>query len=76
MTATPVAVTNTPVVVTTSPKTELQKVSPWMTNIGRRFGQVKDLEKRMDIMEGLDPLMDGILQKMNEVTDHSNIIKM
>ncbi len=24
-------------------------------------------------MEGLDPLMDGILDKMNEVTDHSNI---
>ena len=47
-----------------------------MENIERRFGQVKDLEKRMDIMEGLDPLMDGIISKMNEVTDHSNIIKM
>lgn len=27
-------------------------------------------------MEGLDPLMDGIIEKMNEVTDHSNIVKM
>lgn len=24
-------------------------------------------------MQGLDPLMDGILEKMNEVTDHSRL---
>lgn len=54
----------------------LQKASPWMEKIQGRFGQVKDLEKRLDIMEGLDPLMDGIIEKMNEVTDHSNIVKM
>jgi hypothetical protein len=32
---------------------------------------VKDLEERLEIMQNLDPLMDGIIGKMKEVTDHS-----
>ena len=55
---------------------EFKHVSPWLEKIENRFGQVKELEKRLDIMEGLDPLMDGILEKMNEVTDHSKIVEM
>lgn len=27
-------------------------------------------------MQGLDPLMGGILEKMNEVTDHSNLLRL
>jgi len=34
---------------------------------------VQSLEKRLDIMQGLDPVMDGILQRMMEVTDNSNL---
>lgn len=34
---------------------------------------VQSLEKRLDIMQGLDPVMDGILEKMQEVTDNSNL---
>jgi hypothetical protein len=37
---------------------------------------VQSLEKRLDIMQGLDPLMDGIIEKMNQVTDHSNLRQM
>lgn len=52
------------------------EVSKWMGNIAGKVTVVKDLEKRLDIMQGLDPLMDGILEKMNEVTDHSNLRKI
>jgi hypothetical protein len=27
-------------------------------------------------MQGLDPLMGGILEKMNQVTDHSEIMRL
>jgi hypothetical protein len=37
---------------------------------------VRSLEKRLNIMQGLDPVMDGILQKMAEVTDNSKLKKL
>lgn len=55
---------------------EITKVSPVLKDIAGKIGVVKDLEKRLDIMQGLDPLMDGILQKMNMVTDNSNLRKI
>ena len=42
-----------------------------MKHIQDKVTAVKDLEERLEIMENLDPLMDGILGKMQEVTDHS-----
>jgi hypothetical protein len=37
---------------------------------------VQNLEKKLDIMQGLDPLMDGIIERMNQVTDHSEVRKL
>ena len=52
---------------------EIDKVSPYVQNIASKVGVIKDLESRLSIMQGLDPLMDGILDKMSQVTDHSNL---
>ena len=52
---------------------ELQGISNWVSNVAGKVPLVQSLEKRLDIMQGLDPLMDGIIEKMNQVTDHSNL---
>jgi len=44
---------------------ELQGISNWVQNVAGKVPLVQSLEKRLDIMQGLDPLMDGIIEKMN-----------
>ena len=44
---------------------KLKEVTKYVENISGKVGVVHDLEKRLDIMQNLDPLMDGILQKMS-----------
>jgi len=44
---------------------QLKEISKYVSNISGKVGVVQDLEKRLDIMQGLDPLMGGILEKMN-----------
>jgi hypothetical protein len=41
--------------------------------VAEKVPLVQSLEKRLDIMQGLDPLMDGIIEKMSQVTDHTNL---
>lgn len=53
-----------------------EKMSPYVQDVASKVGVVKDLENRLEIMQGLDPLMDGILDKMAQVTDHSNLRKI
>jgi len=53
--------------------TEVKGISNWVANVAQKVPLVQSLEKRLDIMQGLDPLMDGIIEKMNQVTDHSNL---
>ena len=52
---------------------DLKQISPFVQKIAGKIGVVQDLEKRLDIMQNLDPLMSGILDKMKEVTDSSNL---
>ena len=52
---------------------QVENVSKWVTDIRHKVPIVQNLEKRLNIMQGLDPVMDGILSKMQEVTDNSNL---
>jgi hypothetical protein len=36
-------------------------MSPYVQDVASKVGVVKDLENRLEIMQDLDPLMDGIL---------------
>jgi len=51
-------------------------VSKYVNNIFDKVPVIRNLERRLDIMKGLDPLMDGILQKMAEVTDNTNLKRL
>ena len=51
-------------------------MASYVKNIFGKVPVIRNLEKRLDIMKGLDPLMDGILQKMAEVTDNTNLKKL
>jgi hypothetical protein len=53
--------------------TKVNDVTKWMTTISAKVPVVQGLQKRLDIMQGLDPIMDGILDKMKEVTDNTNL---
>jgi hypothetical protein len=44
-----------------------------MSTISAKVPVVQGLQKRLDIMQGLDPIMDGILDKMKDVTDNTNL---
>ena len=52
---------------------KVKEISGWMTTISSKVPVVLGLQKRLDIMQGLDPIMDGILDKMNDVVDNSNL---
>jgi hypothetical protein len=52
---------------------QVQNVSQWVTDIRTKVPIVQNLEKRLNIMQGLDPVMDGIIEKMSEVTDNSTL---
>ena len=52
---------------------KVRKISHWVKNITNKVPVVKGLEKRLEIMQNLDPIMDGILEKMEMVTDNSNL---
>lgn len=52
---------------------KVKEISGWMTTISSKVPVVTALQKRLDIMQGLDPIMDGILDKMNDVVDNTNL---
>ena len=52
---------------------QVKGISKYVANITAKVPVIRNLEKRLDIMQGLDPLMDGILERMQEVTDNSYI---
>ena len=52
---------------------QVKGISKYVANITSKVPVIRNLEKRLDIMQGLDPLMDGILERMQEVTDNSYI---
>jgi len=52
---------------------KVKKISNWVENITTKVPVVKGLEKRLEIMQNLDPIMDGILEKMAIVTDNTKL---
>jgi hypothetical protein len=44
---------------------ESLEISQWIENLQSKVPMVQKLEKKLDIMQGLDPLMDGIIERMN-----------
>lgn len=54
-------------------KEDKENVSHWVNSITHKVPIVQNLEKRLDIMQGLDPVMDGILERMQMVTDNSHL---
>jgi len=38
--------------------------------------EITKLEKKLGMLQGLDPVLEGILSDLNRVTDFSNLIKL
>lgn len=53
-----------------------QKISNWVKQIAQKVPQITKLEKKLGMLQGLDPVLEGILSDLNRVTDFSNLIKL
>lgn len=53
-----------------------QKISNWIHQIAKKVPQITKLEKKLGMLQGLDPVLEGILSDLNKVTDFSNLIKL
>lgn len=53
-----------------------QRISNWVKQIASKVPQITKLEKKLGMLQGLDPVLEGILGDLNRVTDFSNMIKL
>ena len=53
-----------------------QKISNWVKLITQKIPQITKLEKKLGMLQGLDPVLEGILKDLNRVTDFSEMIKL
>jgi hypothetical protein len=53
-----------------------QKISNWIHKIAQKVPQITKLEKKLGMLQGLDPVLEGILSDLNKVTDFSTLIKL
>lgn len=57
-------------------KKKAQKISNWVSLISQKVPQITKLEKKLGMLQGLDPVLEGILSDLNRVTDYSNLVKL
>jgi|TARA_B110000305_G_C19424469_1_gene632781 hypothetical protein len=48
-----------------------QKISNWVKQIADKVPQITKLEKKLGMLQGLDPVLEGIVQDLDKVTDYS-----
>jgi len=53
-----------------------QKITAWVKNIAAKVPQITKLEKKLGMLQGLDPVLEGIVSDLDRVTDYSAIIKL
>jgi len=53
-----------------------QKISNWVKQIANKVPQITKLEKKLGMLQGLDPVLEGIVTDLNKVTDYSGMIKL
>jgi len=60
-------------------KTQTQnerKLSNWVKQIGKKVPVIAKLEKKMGMMQGLDPVMETIVSDLNKVTNFDKMNKL
>ena len=58
------------------PQTRARKVTSWVNQIARKIPVITQLEKRLGMLQGLDPVLESIVADLDQVTDFSHMITL
>ena len=53
-----------------------QKITSWVQQIAKKVPVITQLEKRLGMLQGLDPVLEGIVADLDQVTDFSHMITL
>ena len=51
-------------------------ITQWVKQIAQKVPVISKLEKKLGMLQGLDPVLEGIVQDLDKVTDFSGMIQM
>jgi len=60
---------------TGSPESYL-KITNWVHQISKKVPEIRTLENKLGMMQGLDPVLEDIVSDLNTVTDFSSLEKL
>ena len=58
------------------PSGSTKKISQWVKQIAKKIPTIKKLEKKLGMLEGLDPIMETIVNDLEKVTDFRNLLRL
>ena len=53
-----------------------QKITSWVSQIAKKVPVITQLEKRLGMLQGLDPVLESIVTDLDMVTDFSHMITL
>ena len=53
-----------------------QKITSWVSQIAKKVPVITQLEKRLGMLQGLDPVLESIVADLDQVTDFSHMITL
>jgi hypothetical protein len=52
------------------------KITNWVHQISKKVPEIRTLENKLGMMQGLDPVLEDIVADLNHVTDFSSMVKL
>ena len=52
------------------------KITKWVKMIAKKIPVISKLEKKLGMLQGLDPVLEGIVHDLEKITDFSSLIKL
>lgn len=52
------------------------KITNWVHQISKKVPEIRTLENKLGMMQGLDPVLEDIVADLNTVTDFSSLMKL
>lgn len=60
----------------TKQKESANKITKWVKQIAQKVPVISKLEKKLGMLQGLDPVLEGIVSDLDKVTDFTNMIEL